>query len=719
MQRAKQLKNADQILKRLLSTLEYPYAMQQMLAADDFQSVLSIYRRVQSLPVSSGLRIVKRIINRSDVIMFEMKQKIMSILLSPSPVLPVLSRLVKILHEMEDEENCRLILQQCYDKQIQSFEDQIKSLVNKSCEELMRAYMKGQEINLMNKDPSLRATGGDNSPKSKSQQRKGITTTPSTSVPVPVMAMSYLNPVDSNVPMRRKTAASIRFAAARRRQSQSMESLSNEAMRSLSLYEGLDENLFNDSPERNNGRLYGDEYGGVGISGDYLSGPEGDTDYDQEDDLSDVASVTSSDSKGGGGGGGGGGVYFKKSDEEDAQLLLQYQDPQIDYSEYFCKKVRIKMTRQLIDLIDLWLPSVHRLLMLLTAAPQLGATAAATGTATGGGAAAAGGGAAGGGVIGGNSMKASPQLVNPTKRGSVSLPNRVLQTTYGRNQSVASQAKQLGDVLVTCAEAIRGSILGFKGKYLSPYITDMVSRSIFSQEFMQTTLREPHLSTTVMEISEVYDVIESVLMETRNDLPSPATAAGLSNNFFLTDDLDSINFFGSTAYRDSIHMLRALAEDGENTIAKKTMEQLVAQSLILTSKATKTLTNTSASATASAFAAGGLSRSKSSFPLELEDPAVASLADPSKSSRSIDEIVRIFEIHCVKRLRRLVEIVRRPDWVASTVWDHIQRLLDRFISSLALFAGGNSGDSKKHLEVTSPSSPTLSSPLFLCPVSCV
>jgi hypothetical protein len=685
MQRAKQLKNADQILRRLLSTLEYPYAMQQMLAADDFQSVLSIYRRVQSLPVSSGLRIVKRIINRSDVIMFEMKQKIMSILLTPSPVLPVLGRLVKILHEMEDEENCRLILQQCYDKQIQTFEDQMKSLVNKSCEELMRAYMKGQEINLMNKDPSLgggtaaRAGGGGegsteggNSPKLQFDQRRKVA----------VPSMTYLNS-DPHPPMRPKTAASIRSAAARRRQSQTMESLGNDAMRSLSLYEGLDENLFDD--DRNNGSGSGglsaeESRGGGGGH----SGADDDMDYDHPDDFSDDgASVVSSDSKGG--------LYFKKSDEDDAQLslqMLQYQDPKVDYSEYFCKKARVKMTRQLIDVIDMWLPSLHRLLILLTAAPQLGIGVGA-------------GGVGGGGVPVGLPVKAPTQSVIATKRGSVSLPNRVLQTTYGRNQSVANQAKQLGDVLVTCAEAIRGSILGFKGKYISSYMNDMVSRSIFTQEFMQNTLREPHLSTAVMEISEVYDVIENILMGDtgmRHDFTSSATAALGTNNFFLNDDLDSVNFFGSTVYRDSIHMLRALAEDGENTIAKKTMEQLLAHSLILTSKVTKKQqTETTTTTTVS-------SRSKSSsFPLDhLED---SSLSD--SKARSIDETVRIFEIHCVKRLRRLVEIIRRPDWVATTVWDHVQRLLDRFIASLALVSGASSSDSKKSLEVSDLTFPSL------------
>lgn len=629
MQRAKQLKNADQILRRLLSTLEYPYAMQQMLAADDFQSVLSIYRRVQSLPVSSGLRIVKRIINRSDVIMFEMKQKIMSILLTPTPVLPVLGRLVKILHEMEDEENCRLILQQCYDKQIQTFDDQMKNLVNKSCEELMRAYMKGQEINLMNKDPSLRAGEGSevNSSKLQSEERK-----------------VYLSS-DSNLPIQRKTAASIRSAAARRRQSQTVESLGNEAIRSLSLYEGLDESLFDD--DRNNGTVnLLDEP--RGIRGDFTEGLENDDlDYNPPDELSDCASVTSLDSRSG--------FQFKKSDEDDSQ---QYQDPKVDYSEYFCKKVRVKMTRQLIDVIDMWLPSVHRLLILLTAAPQIGVGV--------------------GGLSVGNPGKTPVQSVIATKRGSVSLPNRVLQTTYGRNQSVAIQAKQLGDVLATCAEAIRGSILGFKGKYISSYMNDMVARSIFNQEFMQNTLNEPQLSTTVMEISEVYDVIENILMDTRNDFTLPAAALGTSN-FFLSDDLDSVNFFGSTVYRDSIHMLRALAEDGENTIAKKNMEQLLTHSLILTSKVTKKQTKTAV-----------LLHSKSSFLTEKEDPSTS-----DSRSRSIDETVRIFEIHCVKRLRRLVEIIRRPDWVATTVWDHIQRLLDRFIASLALVAGANSSDSRK------------------------
>lgn len=621
MQRAKQLKNADQILRRLLSTLEYPYAMQQMLAAGDFQSVLTIYRRVQSLPVASGLRIVKRIVNRSDIIMFEMKQKIMSILLNPTPVLPVLGKLVKILHEMEDEENCRLILQQCYERQIQTFEDQIKNIVNKSCEEFMRAYMRGQEINLMNKDPTLRGvagSGGTNSPKATTKKNNNTTN------------QTYLTN-ESNPPVRRKTAASIRFAATKRRQSQTNDTL-NDAVRSL--YDGLNDSLFDD--EQQSGISSFDDYNGR----DYQDNNDEDGDYDEMDELSDSGSVVSS------GSGNSKGIYLKKSDEDG-----MYQDPHTDYSEYFCKKVRIKLTRQLIDAIDMWLPSVHRLLILLTSAPQQSAPPVKI-TAT-----------------------AATTTIS-SRKVSVALPNRALQTTYGRNQSVANQAKQLGDVLVACAEAIRGSILGFKGKYLSSYMNEMISKSIFSQDFMQNTLKEPHLSATVMEISEVYDVIETVLMDSNRTETTPNT------NTFMNDDLDSVNFFGSTAYRDSIHMLRALAEDGENTIAKKTMEQLLAQALVLTSKATNKSDLMDLN-----------SRGKSYF---LEEDG---LNGDDNKSKTIDDIVRQFELMTIKRLRRLVEVIRRPDWVATTVWDYIQRLFDRFISSLAMVAGA-SNDGKKGFEVS-------------------
>jgi hypothetical protein len=658
MQRAKQLKNADQILRRLLPTLEYPFAMQQMLATGDFQSVLTIYRRVQSLPVASGLRIVKRITNRADVIMFEMKQKILSILLAPSPVLPVLTRLVKILHEMEDEENCRLILQQCYEKQILTFEDQMKSIVHKACEELMRAYMRGQELNLMNKDPSLRGGGeggvGGHSPKLPPDQRKARVVIPPVS---PYLVGEGVNP-----PARRKTAAWIRSNAARRRQSQTTESLANEAMRSLSLYEGLSDSIFDtDSGGGGEGDGGGDE------SLDYEGGAG-------PDDLSESDSVASSDTTT------PGGNTVKRSAEEDELL---YQDPTVDYSEHFTKRVRVKMTRQLIDVIDLWLPSVHRLLMLLTAAPQTPSSSSAV--ATGGG--------------GGNppssvklSLPSQPNNTLASRRVSVALPNRVLQTTYGRNQSVAVQAKQLGDVLVTCSEAIRGCILGFKGKYLSLFLNELfVTKMIFSQAFMQAPLQDPHLSTTVMEISEVYDVIETVLMDpTRHELS--ATTPLAPSSLWASDDLDSVNFFGSTAYRDSIHMLRALAEDGENTIAKKTMEQLLSQALVLTSRVSK-----KPSASSSSVPSSGASKT---VPLPLEGDHFLS---PSSSSRTIDDIVRVFEVTCLKRLRRLVEVVRRPDWVASTVWDNTQRLLDRFISSLALVAGTNNESQKKGLEVCPPS----------------
>lgn len=618
MNRSRQLKNADQILRRLVGPLEYPYAMQQMLSHGDFESVLSVYRRVQSLPASSGLRLLKRVSDRADTIMSEMKQRIVSILLAPTPVVPVLSRLVKLLHEIDnDDDGCRLILQQCFDKQLATFEDQLRSSSFKFSDNLLKAFMKGQEINLMNKELASPRPAADSSLPSRPPTHESGGLKPIVEEPV------------------KRTAAAVRSAAVRRRQSQSAEALASEAMRSLLMFRSDDSEMAEFSPHYLKNEVVGNKRDAQDEAG-MLSVDEGGDFAYEERDISDSVSLSDSASNYE-----RGDDLTKQKDADDEDL---YTDPHVDYTEIMCAKVRLTSTRSLIDLIDMWLPSLHRLLILLTTAPTSALAPISTPQPL--------------------PPKSSLPLLPARKVSGIPTVARSLQTTYGRNQSVAVPAKQLGDVLTTCSEVVRGIILGFKGTFSSAFVGEIASKPIFSQEIMQNSVMEPFLSGSVMEISEVYDGIETILID---------KGAFRSEN--LSDDLDSANFFGSTAYRDSIHALKRLAEDGELTIAKKVMEQLMSGSLVLTSRAAK--------------AGGASTRNPSELGLNSDSNSLEREPVSVEKVPTTDDIVRIFETAALRKLRRLVDQIRRPDWVSSTVWDSIQRLLDRFISSLAIMAGNN------------------------------
>jgi hypothetical protein len=595
MSRSRQVKNADQILRRLVSTLEYPYAMQQTLSQGDYEGVLNIYRRVQSLPATSGLRILKRVSSRADAIVADMKQKIVSTLLAPAPVFSVLSRLVKLIRELEDQDGCRNILQQCFDKQMGTFEDSVRSVGMKFSESLLRAYMRGQEINMMNKDKNL------------IDDERGIVEAASRSV----------RPVASNAPSRQQ------------RRSQIMEA--------LNVYDSDSASVKSDSSSH----IAGSENHRTLLIDNY---DEEDMDYRTRGDLeSDAGSVHSNDTS--------------NSDRErqkggrgmDEEWL---NDPDVDYSEVLCAKVRARTCRSLIEIIDMWLPSVNRVLQVLTSAPS----------------------GAGGGMAAHSSQGALKSALNVANTGTpkkvtIGTPSaaatstanlsRALNTTYGRNQSIAGPAKQLGDCLVSCADIMRGAALGFKSKTTAPIMVEITNKGIFSQDMMQNALRDPFLTSTVTEVSELFDVIETML-----------TGRVRSSRLDNADEFDNINFFGSAAYRGSIITLRALAEDGESCVVKKSLEHLIASCLRhLSSSLSGVGGGSTAGSDLGVDAGGDQSRS----------------GDPNKQLTA-DELIFAFENTVVLCLNRLSDIVRRPEWVASTVWESIQRLLDRYIATLGVSA---------------------------------
>jgi hypothetical protein len=277
-----------------------------------------------------------------------------------------------------------------------------------------------------------------------------------------------------------------------------------------------------------------------------------------------------------------------------------------------------------------------------------------------------------------------------------------------------------------CGDIIRAAIMGFKGKPSSTFMMEISAKNIFTHDIFLVPLKEPFLTTSVMEVSEVYDVIETVLMSKTtaavgiggigDSQDKKETVLGLSLSDMgssshvldsrsvmgsvsiggvaigsgsgsplvrdrdreIADDMDSMNFFGSTAYRESIHTLRSLAEDGEVTIAKKAMDKLIVRCVLLTSRANMTVDSSSLHSSSSDGMGGHINGNGN----EVKNGSNGG----NGNGNSLDDAIRHFENLVVKKLHQLSDIIRRPDWVAFVVWEGIQRLFDRFISSIAVLA---------------------------------
>ena len=579
MKRSGQLKNADQILRRLASFMEYPHAMKQLMVKGDYESVLNIYHRVESLPATSNLRILKRITTKSAAIVEEMKQKLIFALMQPQPALSVVSRHMKLLNDLESEDVCRGILQRCFDRQAQHFEENVKNIASKLNDSLTLAFMKGQELNLNNKGSDKQLTP---------QDRRS----------------SYVKGGGKNGPghnNRRKNRAMTLLATA---QKSFMDSMGEDDF----LMDSDDEEL--------------KKVEEIGIPLPDFTDPDAEDNFLCSDKDSDTVSVSSMDS--------GSSAALENQNELRRILGAEFDksfvddDPDVDYTELLCNKVRVRDVTRMVDVIDQWLPSLHKIIQML------------------------------------RTYSTNQPAMTPAQKRLTSFSSNLARgnmkgasVAYGRNQSVANESKKLADSISLAAEFLQTAILGINNTTASqaalqknklkeeskPMFADSISKSF--QHMFQGTMVEPHLSETVMEVSEIYEVVESILS-------GRESAAAHSTH----DDSSSeeMNFFGSSSFRESVLRLKAVAFDGENAVATKMMEQLIAQSVMLTSSVHK-----------------GNALTK-------------------KKVRDIDDIIRVFENITIKHLYSLVSIVRSPAWIAKVVWDYIQKILDRFISSLALMA---------------------------------
>lgn len=131
MRSMRKLKTADQVLRRLTPTLENPHKMRQALARGDFQEVLAIYQKVQSLPMASALKVVQSVKSSADAIIEELKQRCRSAMdaAQAKPDVEMLLRYGNIISQLEGNESYREQIKQCFTSQLSHFNAKIETIM--------------------------------------------------------------------------------------------------------------------------------------------------------------------------------------------------------------------------------------------------------------------------------------------------------------------------------------------------------------------------------------------------------------------------------------------------------------------------------------------------------------------------------------------------------------------------------------------------------------
>lgn len=564
--------------------------MQRMLAAGEYENILTLYHRVQALPHSSGLRILSKVFTRTNDLIADMKSRIVNQLLASQPVFPVLNRLVKILAELESDEEYRSILVQCFDKQISLFEEDIKHVEECFREDFLKAFMRGHDMNLASKDPA-----GNSQPSRSSSIANTV-------------AFSFEKKLQSQPSNR-----SLNPKGVLRRQRSNSGNVSENGDIASAENEALSAAISSDR-----------EWMAL------LQDDDGDMVDSEDEDVSlpppSVRRGNSSSSIG------YSSSYGKKREGEGAKGDLQL-DLNVDYSEVLCSYVRLAHVRDLLDSIDGMLPGIHKLLFYIKN----------VGVAT------------------------SKIYSSPRKMTKITSSSASVGVGFNRNQQVSNYAKQVGEVLTRSADLVRNLILGFpdsKGSsgmasLLLSGVNALSAKGMAGTRIYQIAIREPFLMNSVIEVSSLYEAMDAAL--------STGDSAG-GGSFGLDDD--SSRYFGSSRYRDAFNVLRDLAEDGENALAKRTTENILSFVVKLTSPVSGI--------------ASSLNRNGTMAMTPMTSPAGKSSQQlaPAGKDQDINEIIRVFELYVSKRLQLLSSMVRRPDWVTKNVWDGMHGVIEKFINCL-------------------------------------
>ena len=127
MELSRRIKGADQILRRIAATLEFPMKMRRALDRGDFEDVIAIYQKVLAIPLKSKLRIRTSIKDSANLVIQDLKNICMSKLTATElPSLAVVERHGAIVAAIESSTGCQTqtsndALKQAFVKQLANF----------------------------------------------------------------------------------------------------------------------------------------------------------------------------------------------------------------------------------------------------------------------------------------------------------------------------------------------------------------------------------------------------------------------------------------------------------------------------------------------------------------------------------------------------------------------------------------------------------------------
>jgi len=139
MKRSRMMRSAEQVIKRLSTTLEHPHAMRMCLQHGELEEVCAIYAKVLSINTSTSLRVVQRVKESCHKLAVQLRQRCLSVLQRPETSFAILLRHGRVLAQLDGPEAYRSHMRTCFATQLQYMNILISKLIQRFVDEAAEA----------------------------------------------------------------------------------------------------------------------------------------------------------------------------------------------------------------------------------------------------------------------------------------------------------------------------------------------------------------------------------------------------------------------------------------------------------------------------------------------------------------------------------------------------------------------------------------------------
>ena len=720
MKKSKKLKNAEEVLKRWSSTLEQPHKMRVALEKEDYDVVLSLFRRVQSsLPTNSTMRIVNKVRDSVLQIVTELKAICIKELAQPDIDVTGILKYLRILYEIEDEKSCRESMRTSFNEQLKAFATEIQKIYETFRKEVTQGFMRGQEINLhkltgsddieqldplgpMANSTNIDHKGSMNSSgHTMSRQKTKAPRLNSRAITLKaVKTMGKMGDVGSSTPQPKAARASFNQTMAivgelnifddnswkmfLSRSSDGPEdetdSDGDDSDTSDGIFDGSESSYSSESELDDDLSSFGSDNEG---SDDDEIVQEGD-DFDL-DGLVDVAPAPKKNllTKSGKTG------KAEKKTEDDISVSDNHSEvaakpktkkrrkskrkhvgerdtkavaPVDDYCVLFCDRARLLFVQRLVSAVDIWLPSLHRFVVLLAAGDPFCLSLDLN-------------------LTGGNKDQ---HLVKKTVGETPVSRRRYAQ--YVRDG--IQYAQSVGQLIFNCSEVIRMVILGFPDLAASPHsnvdrdigltgtlggaptlnlpminlVKDIASESskknVLAHAMFQKRLDPTLFTVCIVDVAELYEGLDALIAGITTNASDIPLSFGRENS--KPEEHSSISTAESEAFQPSVEVFRDVSQHGEVVAAQVSIDQLIDKTIDLVTH----------------WQEEHYAHSQQGFE--------EALTTGYGRKKSLEFTAKQLEMLILKSLRATAGKSKRPEWVSDPIRTGIISVVRSFVENIRL-----------------------------------